>query len=183
MRLFTAIDLSKEALAHVSEIQSQLKHLVSCRRWQKVDNVHLTLHFLGEVEKHRLPALRERIESVISKQSTSFVLSLQGWGAFPNESRPRVIWLGVGGELAPLINIQNTLSPQLKEFGYAEADKGYSPHITLARQPEQPIDWQNIRFQIPISAKEWKVESVNLYQSHMLPGGVKYEVLEKYPFS
>jgi 2'-5' RNA ligase len=180
VRLFTAIKLSDEAKEHIQKVQAQIKKQFSCKRWQKIDNMHLTLHFLGEVEGDQIHTLQERIHSVTNTLSP-FTLCLDGYGAFPNESRPRVIWIGIGGEYMLLKELQASLAPLLKDFGYEEVDQVYSPHITIGRNPIDKIQWEELRLNIAIKPIDWMVENIVLFQSQFTPQGVVYTVLDKFP--
>ncbi|GIQ69604.1 RNA 2',3'-cyclic phosphodiesterase [Xylanibacillus composti] len=180
MRLFTAVDLSREAARHMEELQKGCRTVLPCQRWQKIENMHLTLHFLGEVEESEIPSLQSILREV-TRQSPAFFLEFNDWGAFPNETRPRVIWIGVKEQPA-LLELQRTLAPALQSYGYAEADKPYVPHITMGRNPKGN-DIAALRQQVPVQAVRWKANALVLYQSVFGAGGVRYRAVERFPLT
>jgi 2'-5' RNA ligase len=143
--------------------------------------MHLTLHFLGEVKDNKIKSLTEQIHSV-AKNFSPFTLHLNGFGAFSNETRPRVIWIGLGGEIVLLKNLQSSITPLLTGFGYTEEDQVYSPHITIGRNPTAKIQWEKLRNKVAISPMEWVIQNIVLFQSQFTPEGVRYTVLEEFPF-
>lgn len=81
-----------------------------------------------------------------------------------------------------LKNLQASLTPLLMGFGYTEEDQVFSPHITIGRNPTDKIDWENLRDKIVISPMEWVIQNVVIFQSQFTPEGVRYTVLEEFPF-
>lgn len=124
MRLFVAIELSadqKEAIRVAIEPWTHLR-----AKWTRVDGLHLTLAFLGETPEARLTELGQRLDEV-GARSPPARLALSGAGAFGG-ARPRVLWLGVSGELATLGALASDVAAAI----------GLSPtpwtgHVTFAR--------------------------------------------------
>ncbi len=92
---------------------------------------HLTLRFLGEVPGERTPRLLELLAPV-GEQSRPFRMRLEGVGAFPDRSRPRVLWQGVTDGREELLGLAERVRAALApEFG--AADEAFVPHLTLWR--------------------------------------------------
>jgi len=123
--------------------------------WQKVclpdsirpthrDDLHLTLHFLGQVASGRIDQLRVLGDNL---HVPGFELVLDGLGHF---ARPRVLWAGPAKMPEELVNLHADLAEGLRDFGFAPETRAYRPHVTLARKvrnrPEvtglPPIHWQ-----------------------------------------
>lgn len=97
----------------------------------RMDQLHLTLKFLGDTEDGLAPEIVGLVREACRGVSP-FVVHLRGTGAFPNLSRINVVWLGVLGGDA-LGRIAATLDASLAKLGYAREQRPWSPHATLAR--------------------------------------------------
>src|SRR3989442_14472428 len=95
IRAFIAIDLPDEVRAALDEAQTRLKraHTGVKVSWTKIGNLHLTLQFLGYVEEEAVEKIRGSLEGVAGRHAP-FELQVGGTGAFPDENRPRVLWVG-----------------------------------------------------------------------------------------
>lgn len=180
MRLFTAVDLSSEVARSMEQLQQGCKIYVPCQRWQKIRNMHITLHFLGEVADTTVPSLQAKLREETPSYS-GFTLTLHDWGAFPSETRPRVVWVGVQEQPA-LVELQHGLASMMERHGYQEEGKRYTPHITVGRGPKGN-DLPALRQQMPVPSIRWKVDSLVLYQSIFGPDGIQYKPLDRYPLS
>ena len=102
-------------------------------KWVEVENLHVTLLFLGEVDERELPPLCRAV-SVVCGRHDRFDLSVETVGCFPNPRRPRVVWAGVGMGGPELVALHDALEPPLLELGcYRREERQYTPHITLGR--------------------------------------------------
>ena len=101
IRSFIAIDLPPTFLEAIGKLQDELKIGTKGIRWVKSGNIHLTLKFLGDMPEGLLDELGEILASVC-RTHTPFELSMGKSGGFPNLERPRVLWLGLVGELEKL---------------------------------------------------------------------------------
>ena len=134
-RTFIAIDLSDEARAVLTDWQSRLKPIAPRHsvRWSAPQNIHLTLHFLGDVETGDLDRVSAAVAAV-SATYPPFTLTLNGLGCFPNIKRPRVIWVGISGDTETLSTLYQQLGAKLKQaIGFSPDTRPYSPHLTLGR--------------------------------------------------
>ncbi|NTX03079.1 RNA 2',3'-cyclic phosphodiesterase [Myxococcus sp. CA040A] len=132
MRLFTAVTLGASIEARVAAELKRLRQLANHARFVRVEGIHLTLVFLGEVESSRLPAIREALASV-GPRHAPFTLSVGGGGTFGTPTHPRVLWAGVHGETNALKALQADTAEQLQPLGFESEYRDYAPHLTLAR--------------------------------------------------
>src|SRR5215470_17261032 len=116
MRLFFALQLPEN-------VRERLAPLVP-----KADQLHFTLAFLGETGK-----LDDAIAAAQTVNAPSFDLAIAGRGAFPNERRPRVLWLGVSDGAQPLCDVAGQLCTALRGRGFALEDRPFKPHLTIGR--------------------------------------------------
>jgi len=94
VRAFLAIPLPRQLQESIHCIQTELQASITEARWTIPDNLHLTLHFFGEIEQETLEKLKVSVLSVKGCQRP-FQVGVKGLGAFPDPHRPRVIWLGL----------------------------------------------------------------------------------------
>ncbi len=128
-RAFIAVDV--EVPPKLEEFWERLKGANAQLKLVDLENIHLTLKFLGDTEEKRI----EDIEGVMvqSVQDTEpFEMAIKGTGAFPNPNYMKVIWVGLENAQG-LIDISRNLDSELSKLGFKREKKGFRPHITLAR--------------------------------------------------
>jgi 2'-5' RNA ligase len=134
IRTFIAVELSDEARTALADLQKRLKDAVPPKtvRWTRPQNIHLTLHFLGDVAKSDITQVADALQ-----QSTAtyppFLLRLSGLGCFPNMRRPRIVWAGVTGDTASLVKLHRDLGQRLQVIDFKPDTRPYSPHLTIGR--------------------------------------------------
>ncbi|MCB0213733.1 MAG: RNA 2',3'-cyclic phosphodiesterase [Anaerolineae bacterium] len=135
IRTFIAIELPDEARRVVTNLQNRLKGLAPPHtvRWTAVQNIHLTLHFLGDTDATHIEKISQALQSSIAA-SQPFKLTLGGLGAFPNVRRPRILWIGVQGDTDPLVAVHQRLGQALDAaIGFTPEKRPYWPHLTIGR--------------------------------------------------
>src|SRR3989304_8118578 len=109
IRAFLAIDLFPEVRKKIDNIQTKLKR--SCPfdvRWTKPEGIHLALKFLGDISAEDIMKISPAVETEAMLQ-VPLHLNVHRLGLFPSIKHPRVLWIGVGGDVAPLLTLQNNL--------------------------------------------------------------------------
>ncbi len=101
-------------------------------RWARPESIHLTLKFLGNVSKDAIPTIENGMRRAV-EGINPFTVQMQGAGCFPSSKRPRVLWLGLQGELEPLITVQSRLEDSLEALGLDRETRRFRPHLTLGR--------------------------------------------------
>lgn len=168
MRLFVAIDppeVVRDALAAL-ELPGRLSRVPR-------DQLHLTLRFLGEVE--RVPAL--------DLASPPFSLRVVGGGAFPSAARPRVLWAGIGGDLDALAGLAARVEAAVRSVGLPPADKPFRAHLTLARVRGGRVPEAVAAVQALPDLGEWPVREVLLVKSTLGPRGAVHERMATFPLA
>jgi 2'-5' RNA ligase len=133
IRAFIAIELSPEIHRCLDQVSAELKQRLNHVpvRWVPVDNIHLTLKFLGDVSVANLEMLKKMLKKEINSHG-SFEISIGELGAFPSIRRPRVIWIGVEAP-SELNALQRAIEVETARLGYAPDNRPFSPHLTLGR--------------------------------------------------
>jgi len=182
LRVFIAIDLPETLRAEIGRLQASLKKLGADVRWVRPEGVHLTLKFLGEVEEKTVEALAGSVESVCAVHPPP-TLALAGTGVFPDQRRPRVVWVGLEGDLAPLTELQQAIDRAAEAFGFEPEKRAFNPHLTLGRvrsgrgQQDLLAALDRLRPE-PLS---FTAVEVRLIRSDLKPSGAVYTPLRVFP--
>jgi RNA 2',3'-cyclic 3'-phosphodiesterase len=152
-------------------------------RWVAVENVHLTLQFLGAVPEERLPDVEGAVRAAAAA-GRALSLEVRGAGGFPNARRPRVIWAGLAGELAPLGDLVADLGRRFAPLGFPPEDRPFSAHLTLGRAREgrgAPGIAGALASAADAPPAPWRAAELVLFESHLSPKGPRYEALLRAP--
>ncbi len=181
LRAFIAIDLPEDIQEQLSKVAHDLKCNLGEEviRWVPIQNIHLTLKFLGNVPLRNLGVL-EQILSDIAHQHQPFRIQIGGLGAFPKIRAPRVIWIGV--ENSPeLIAVQKAVDRETARLGYPSEGRAYSAHLTLGRVSRHATshDIERIanylmEYKTPNVLGSMLVRELLLFRSDLIPSGAIY---------
>lgn len=176
IRAFIAIRLPGDILQVLGAVAGELKPRVADRAvtWVKPERMHLTLRFLGDTPVSQLEALSAALD-VAAAQHRTFVLQLGQLGAFPTERRPRVIWVGLGGETEAAAALQKALDAVLVPLGWRPDSKKFSPHLTLGRVKRED-DRINLPWGKAVVPTAFTVSEIHLIESELRPNGPLYTV-------
>lgn len=183
LRVFYAIELPAEVRARAAELIARLRLAVPEVRasWERVEKLHLTLKFIGEIARERVEALKGAANRA-ALDSRSFPLALSGAGAFPPRGIPRVLWLGIEDFAGALISLHSRLEEECAAAGFAREERPFHPHLTLARirAPQGARKLAERHQQTAFARIEFPVEDLVLLQSELGPGGSRYTELSRH---
>ncbi len=184
MRLFLAVDPDEAASGAVARAAERLRRCAEARhrtlahavRWVEPGNLHLTLHFLGEVDEARLASVKTVLAPPLA--AGPLRVELGDWGVFPTAGPARVIWIGLSAGAAALARLHAELAGRLRQAGIALDDRPFSPHLTIGRvkQPGR-ADWAALVRSVAPPACGFDVVACTLYRSHLAGAGPSYEPL------
>lgn len=183
LRLFIAVDLPLSLKEQLVSIQNMLRHTGANVKWVAGEHFYLTLKFLGDTPEPRCADVLQAMRCCCTGFS-SFELCLAGLGVFPSRGRPKVVWVGLGGEKDRLLDLQGSLEQELHKLGFPPEGRQYAPHLTLGRPREYGILdplIKEIENQKQIRLGAWQVSAVHLMQSTLTLGGPIYTVLATVP--
>ena len=132
------------------------------------NNLHITLHFIGNVNQKKLNCLHRAAQTI---KATGFSFSLDHFDYF---KKPKVLWAGLKQSPESLDNLHGILGESLSECHYKVEDRAYTPHVTLMRKLPVPDQLEKIK---PV---DWDVKDFCLVESTSIEEGVRYKVLERY---
>ena len=187
IRTFIAIDLPDDAKHALANFTETLKARgLSNVRWVKPNGIHLTLKFLGNIPPSIVPQLLTALEAA-AKDHHPFTLSLGDFGVFPNPNNPRVLWVGLKGDLAALSHLQSSVEQHCRNLGFDPDRHPFRPHLTLGRvrrtlpQPQRHIVRAAIQDETSVDAPPWPVQEIHLIHSALTPHGAVYRSLGAIP--
>ncbi|MBM4285921.1 MAG: RNA 2',3'-cyclic phosphodiesterase [Deltaproteobacteria bacterium] len=180
LRTFLAIDLPGSVRPALAQVQEELRRCGADVRWVPVGNIHLTLKFFGEIAEARVEPLCAAAGEVAARQA-SFRLQLTGAGAFPSLKNPRVVWMGVGGDLPVVGALHRQLEAAFEALGFPREGRPFAPHLTLGRV-KSPRGRERLtdclsRLVDP-ETPPFPVSEIILYRSILSPQGATYVPLK-----
>lgn len=176
MRLFIAVNFPAAVRRSIAAIGSELESAGIPARWVPPADVHLTLKFLGDLDRDRLADVKAAVRDVASRTGP-MVLHLGSVGAFPSPRRPNVIWVGV--DSGPRLRLlHDALDRRMMEFGVEREERPYRPHVTVGRvnrraEPGDLRDFERHAGRLDFQA-DVEVDSIDLMESRPGPEGAVY---------
>jgi 2'-5' RNA ligase len=169
IRTFVAIELPDELKLALTRLQDQLKSgKQTSVKWVDPYSIHLTLKFLGDISAGIVGKITAALEGAVQGISP-FHLEAKGLGAFPSLKRVQVVWVGVGGEVGRLSQLQQRLESSLAPLGFAAESRPFTPHLTLARLRDRATqDERQSVGQLITSIKFEAVHSIDVDSIHLM---------------
>jgi RNA 2',3'-cyclic 3'-phosphodiesterase len=178
IRTFIAFDTPPTLKAEICRIQSALKECRADVRWESENKFHVTIKFLGDVEEMILPEIISNVKT-ITEQYYQFPIIYQNVGAFPNNKRPRVLWVGCTNTDQQLLRMKEQLDQSLKKFGFEIEDRQFHPHVTLGRV-KSPSGLKNLiqtLENITFEPRQVSIADILVVKSILKPSGSEYSTL------
>ena len=188
IRSFIAIELPDEVKEIVAMIIKRLRPAqYRYVKWVAPAGIHLTIKFLGNISSDQIPKITDIMKTAAGRVPP-LELRLGGLGMFPNEQRPRVIWVALEGNTEPLAVMQREIEKALEPLGFAPENRALTPHLTLGRvrdnaSPEERkeigsvVKEKNIDYDASFTLRE-----ISLMKSTLTPTGAIYNRLDSAPF-
>jgi 2'-5' RNA ligase len=180
MRTFLAVDLDETLRSGIASLQRLLSRKgIAGVRWAAPAGIHLTLRFCGEVSRETVQRLIQALEPVVPH--APFSIRLGGLGTFPPKGSPRVLYLAAKepGSLGPLAA---WVEQRVVSAGLPVEPRPFHPHLTLGRfhPGARPVSREILDLPEGEDLGTLSVERVILFESHLEPGGARYEALRSF---
>lgn len=174
MRLFIAIELPE----NVKRLLSKLRIEMPGARWLPLEQLHLTLSFLGEVDEETAKKLIRELSAI---QAPGFDLKLFSLGCFPNRRQTRVLWAGLEPEPL-LLNLASLVQKAAFSCNIPQEERPFSAHITLARLKSPVAREVAVFLDQPLREKisPFSVKDFILFQSHLTSSGAVHSPLKTF---
>ncbi|MDY6917990.1 MAG: RNA 2',3'-cyclic phosphodiesterase [Chloroflexota bacterium] len=183
IRAFIAIEMPETVRAALSALETSLQpEQHTYVKWVAPSSIHLTLKFLGNIPQRQVPEIVEAVTHA-STGIPPFQLHLGELGAFPNLGRPRVIWVGLTGEVDAVMRLQRSIDQALVPLGFDMEARPFTAHLTLGRLRERATHEERRRIGGLVTATQFEaatpmsVREVSLMRSRLTPAGAIYSRL------
>ena len=182
IRTFIALPTTPEVRARLTEVQGRLREAGVHVRWERPEQLHITMKFLGDVEEARILELGRTLRDSV-RGIGPFETTYRGVGVFPDAVNPRILWAGT----APHPSIQTLFTgveSGCSTAGFARESRPFHPHVTLGRVKETDRSGsltealKSVTFQ-PISALS---RELLIMKSTLRPEGSIYVIVLSIPF-
>lgn len=181
IRTFIAVNLAAPVVEEIAKVQLRLKQAKADIRWVRVEGMHLTLKFLGEIDYRQVVPIVDRLHAALREQA-ALQVTARGLGGFPNLNRPRVIWVGLSGN--GLTELRDRVEAALVRLDFPPEARRFTPHMTLGRVRSQR-GWNQVLALIRQSEQadfgQSVIDTVTVYQSDLQPTGAVYTPLGSIP--
>lgn len=169
VRLFVALELSPEVRETIAGLIRELKPLDASWKWTRAENLHVTLKFLGDVPTENLNTIESSLRNV--RFERSLTLRFPGLRFFPNERRPRVLWVGIDGP-PDLPELATGIESALEAAGIARENRAFTPHLTLARSEDGRVSASLREALVKSSSREFGAVTASAY--HLIRSELKF---------
>lgn len=179
LRTFIALELPPETISLLDKVQQALKSSGLRAKWVKPENIHLTLKFLGNIDPGDIDKIGGAMTEAV-QDCAPLTLTAKGVGVFPGIKRPRVIWVGLGGQITLLFAVQRKLDDHLAAIGIAKEKRPFKGHLTLGRfkQSVHPKKISHIiQEHADLDSEAFIAKRIVLFQSDLKETGPQYTKL------
>lgn len=176
MRAFIAVDFPSEVVKEVARVQETLGKKQFTGKMTELENLHLTLKFLGEVDSSKLADVKKELGKINVKK---FEASLGEAGTFSYRKKPRIVWIKINGK--EIFELQLAVDLAMEKCGFVKEER-FMSHLTLARVKYVKSPSNFIEYVKNLSVREFKfeVEGFKLMKSELKMVGPVYETLKTY---
>lgn len=176
IRLFIAIDLPESLRDAIRAIQTDIRGSGFKAKWTAPENMHLTLKFLGNADAYYIDKINQAIQTTV-QEMTPFQLSGRRLGVFPNPRRPRVIWIGLQGDIGTLLGLQKQVEAQMALLGFPKEKRTFTGHLTIGRikgkASLRQVDRMLTQYET-LETDVFRVNEIILFKSQLKPSGPIY---------
>ena len=186
IRSFLAFELPEEIKGIVSRVSGEMKKSPLDVRWVNVDNIHLTVIFIGNMSEDRLAGV-DRVVKDVCHNYGPFDISLSSAGLFSSRRNPRVLWIGLAGDIERMSLFRNSMQESLKPFGIKVEKRRFNPHLTLGRfrkgaKSGVHLDEILLRYRT-LDSPVRSIGELVLFKSDLKPDGAVYTKLNAWPLA
>lgn len=183
IRAFLAIELSEDVKSALSELTKQLDRAgIGGLKPVRPENIHLTVKFFGDVSANRVDSIVGTIKRA-ANAIQPFTLRLGNVGAYPNSRNPRVLWVGLDGDVVSLREAHRRMENALVDINIKPDSRKFSPHLTVARLRDRVSPSERRRAVELLLKAAYQtglpipVERLSLIRSILRPEGPQYTTL------
>lgn len=174
-RTFICIEFQDEVIKEIARVQEVLENKKFHGKITELENLHLTLKFLGEINNATLEKVKEKLKKI---ELNAFEAHLGEIGTFSFRGNPRIVWCKVCGK--EVWDLQSAVDGCLAEI--FQKEQRFMSHLTIARikYPKDKKRFAEYVRRIKCKKIKFKVEKFFLKKSELKPNGPIYTTIEEY---
>ena len=183
IRAFLAIQLPDDVTAALGNLSNQVARArIGGLKPVRPENMHLTLKFFGNVNAREVDSIID-VVTIATKSIRMFTLRLGNVGAYPNNRSPRVLWVGLDGDVASLQDAHRRIENALEQIAIKSDSREFRPHLTIARIRDRASYIERRKAAEALFSAEFRsglpilVDKVTVMRSVLLPEGPQYSSL------
>ena len=182
MRTFIALDLPEDIKTELAEIITNFRSTLKGEiKWSAIENLHITLVFIGNTKQSEVDQIQQIAKQIFSKYSPIRFDNLK-FNIIPAVN-PKIIWVTIKPKSTKAFTLYRELFNSLSNIGISLDDREIFFHITLGRIKKRlPNNWSDRFLTTELIANTFDVSQVSFYKSELFAEGPKYTVIEKYKF-
>jgi RNA 2',3'-cyclic 3'-phosphodiesterase len=176
------LDVRKQITLHAARLREQVPDVHAS--WNREENTHLTLKFLGDLPISKVEALSRAAERAAGLVQP-FELRVEGCGSFPPHGAPRVLWIGIDDPTGNLAQLFRALEDECAREGLPREERSLHPHLTVARlrKPQGARRLSELHKQIGFERMAFVAEDLRVIRSELSPQGSRYTVISQHVFA
>jgi len=182
-RVFCAVELPDDVRARLQEHIARLRKEVPdpAASWSRVENIHLTLKFFGNVALDRIAKISAAATRT-TEQFSKFQIGVGNTGVFPRPSRAQVLWIGVSDPAGKLSALQQQFETECAAAGFQKDDRAYKPHLTIARlrKPEGARQLAYTHLNTNFPTIEVPLHELVVFRSELSSKGSRYTAISRH---
>jgi len=182
LRTFLAVPVPRDVSSKKNMLYSTLENVDGDINWVKNAQLHLTMKFLGHTPESAIIDVIDHVEK-ITPNMNPFDLKIEETGCFPVPTRPRILWLGLKGNLVLLKSMVESIENVLEPLGFPKESRDILPHITLARikYPQKHTPNVDPFLKSSYDPIDFPVDRMQFFSSELLPSGAVHTILKTFP--
>lgn len=174
-RTFICIEFPDGVIKEIARIQQLLQNIKFTGKLTELENLHLTLKFLGEISHEQIEKVKQALSTIEFKPFNTY---LEYAGTFNRFNAPRIAWVKIGG--AGILELQRKIDESLKEL--FKPEKRFMSHLTIARikYAKDGKEFTEYVKHLSVHKINFAVDKFFLKKSELKQMGPVYETIEKY---
>lgn len=181
-RVFAALPVADGVRSQMAFVVDELRPRGWPVKWVDPTLAHLTVRFYGNVSPVEAVSLQHHL-AMVAAASVPARVRADRIGAFPSPSRPRVIWIGLGGDVKALGEVAADVAATTAHIGEPDT-RPFKPHITVGRLRQgarPPSDFAAAVNELRLPPIEFSIDRLQLIRSVLSPTGPTYTVIDAWP--